>query len=106
MSEKLIIAGWVPVKKVTTSPSVGRAAPPELLTISECQLPELPQPEPWIGGWFQARDQADLAAGVQHLPLVVTVAMRPHDSYLSTQRWAEGDDAPNRRSSGFVAPPR
>lgn len=91
----LIVVGWVLVRETETSAYLGATMPPRLLTISDCIQDELPRPEPWLGDWFQERDEADAAArdlgdtGV----MVVTVAMPRSEAEEFERGWA-GEDAP------------
>lgn len=80
--DELIVAGWVLVRAAPTPKVLGQTLPAQLITISDCIQDDLPRPEPWLGDWFQdaheARHAAAEAAGEP--PMVVTVAMHPHDA--------------------------
>ena len=94
-TDVLIVAGWVLVRATDTAAFLGASMPPRLLTISDCIQDELPRPAPWLGDWFQNRDEADAAARSLGDPsvMVVTVAMPRPEAEKFARGWA-GEDAP------------
>ena len=94
-ADVLFVAGWVLVRETESAAYLGASMPPRLVTISDCIQDELPRPEPWLGDWFQDRDEADAAARRldDRSVMVVTVAMPRAEADDFAQAWS-GEDAP------------
>lgn len=87
----LVVVGWVLTEEVAAPEYAGEVVGPKLLTISDCIQPELPRPDPWLGDWFQDREQADVAAAAlerSHVR-VTTIAMTPDDADDFAREWNE-----------------
>lgn len=81
-NDGLIVAGWIVVQLTPTPAHMGSTLPPTMLTISDCIQADMPQPDNWLGDWFQDHQQASdavkpLLESDAHL---VTVAMHPNDA--------------------------
>jgi hypothetical protein len=89
--EGLEVVGWVLTEEAAPPDYAGEVIGPRLLTISDCIQPELPRPDPWLGDWFQDREQADVAAAALGRPnvRVTTVAMSPADADDFARQWGE-----------------
>jgi hypothetical protein len=76
---RLIVGGWVLVVPTPTPRVLGRTLPDTLITISQCIMEDLPQPEFW--DWYQDPAEAERARETSApQSRVMTVAMHPDDA--------------------------
>jgi hypothetical protein len=89
--EELQVVGWVLSEPVTPPIYMGEAVGPSLRTISDCIQSDLPRPDPWLGDWYQDREDADRAATSLGRPdvQVIAVAMSQSDADHFMAQWGE-----------------
>lgn len=73
----LLLAGYVLTRPAKAPPGLS-TVPPQIITLSDCIMDDLPRPEFW--DWFQSRQEVEAAEGDREQTDLVAVAIAPLDA--------------------------